>query len=303
MQSFRKPRGPILPVPADLIRKCPVCGNDIPYKNKQCWRQAHRGNFACKPCADDKVRLKTQSLEWRAEQSERLEVVWDDPSSVFNTEEYREVLGTAQINRTDDRKPGAKLAWSHRSEASKKLFIENGNTASAKARRSASLLKYYLEHPEDAIERGRKTSERFAAMSPEERRELAEPMIAATQRTGGSSKIEKRLALIVEPFGFVHHMKIANKWVDFVNEEKKVALELFGIWHHAHPQFDERIEKQYDGLHPNKMISPAEIRRLDEARLEVIKAEGYRTFVVWDHEIKSLSDEQIIELLRSRSIL
>ncbi len=128
-------------------------------------------------------------------------------------------------------------------------------------------------------------------------------MIAATQRTGGSSKIEQRLALVIEPFGFTHHAKIANKWVDFVNEEKKIALELYGCWFHAHPQFDERIESKYDGLHPNKRITPQELRAKDEARLELIQNAGYRTFVVWDHEIKSLSDEQIIELLRARGIL
>ncbi len=295
-----------LVVPADRIRKCPICRNDIRYKSNQCWRQAERGNVVCRPCSDDKVRLKTQSKEWREEQSDRLEAAWVDPTSTFNTEEYRKTLGIAQVSRTDDRKPGAKLAWSNRSEESRISFISSAHTDVALEKRKASLREFW------SSEAGHKRKKEQSAQSkermktdPEYKRICVDAMTNGRLQGKQVSSFEDRFAKFLLPLGWVGGEKIDGKFVDFVNHEQKLILECFGGWFHAHPQYDERIEKDYGGIHPTKRgRTPAQIREFDTKRNEDLqKNTGYTVHVVWDHEIKSLSDEQIIEFLKQRSIL
>jgi len=301
----RKPKGPILPVPADLVRKCPVCGNGIQYKTKQCWRQAERGNVACKICSDDKVRAKTQSQEWRESQSERLEAAWDDQDSTLNSKNYRKALSEGQKKRTDDRSVGGRKAWENRSEESRIAFIAGSQTPESLQKRKDSLAEYWIS--EEGIQRKTKQSElaKLRMEDPEYKTRCTEKLIAAKLDGKQNSTAEVRFKRLLDPHGWSASEKVAGKYVDFVHHKKKLIFEFFGDWFHAHPRLDDRIERDYEGIHPNKKRwTPVQIREFDRKRnLELECATGYKVFVLWESDIKGLSDEQIIELLKSKSII
>lgn len=80
---------------ASFTRHCPTCKSVIVYKSEKTLKQS--GSKLCRSCADQRVREKTQSAQWRNEQSARLKSAWDDPKSIFNDEAYRKKLSLAQL--------------------------------------------------------------------------------------------------------------------------------------------------------------------------------------------------------------
>lgn len=98
---------------------------------------------------------------------------------------------------------------------------------------------------------------------------------------GQPSKPELFLFKLIEEnyLPFLHNTR-GNKWFkgitmsfnpDFINEEKKLIIELFGNYWHNLPKLIER----------------------DKERLEAYSKEGYQTLVIWDKELKE--PQQVIK--------
>jgi very-short-patch-repair endonuclease len=71
---------------------------------------------------------------------------------------------------------------------------------------------------------------------------------------------------------------IAGKCPDFVNEEEKLIIELFGDYWHS---------QEVTGI-PNEQH--------EQERIKLFESQGYKTLIIWEHELKD--PDQVIEKVK-----
>lgn len=271
-------------IPDNLCRLCPICNNEIQYKTKTSWKQAERKKTACRNCADEKVRQTTRSLGWINTRSNVTKRIWTEEDSIFKSEIFRNNLSQAQINRTDDRIPGAQKAWNSRTEESRQAFVLGAKTESANNKRSATHIRLREEHPEywqtDKVKAG-------WIISGEKGKTYIDKAIQASQSGNNRSIFERSYEELLGKLGFIPTQKVGGKWVDYANHETKMIVECYGDWYHCHPKLDKIINEKYDGIHPENGFKPSVKREKDIKRLETIEElSGYRTIVIWQNDTK-----------------
>lgn len=273
-----------------FTRICPKCNEVLHHTSERYCIAAKKRNKVCKLCSYQATRDTTQSEQWRAEQSERLKSIWDDENSVYNSPEYREKLHIAQSNRTPEAQAamtaGIRRSWEEeRANPTGRIerFHANNNLPEARLKRIASLKKSYQEHPELREAQSKRAKEWM--LNPEYKRKCTEKLIEAAQRTGGCSKKERELALILSQFGIEHKRKVGKWYPDFYHTSTNTAIEYYGDWWHCHPRYDERIENSYNGVHPNCGLTPQQIRQNDEDRINEIKMLCSNVIILWENDI------------------
>lgn len=279
------------------IRVCKTCGSGILYLNYQCWRQANVVNRDCRACADEAVRKKTRSKEYRETHSQTLKNIWNDKNSVFNSEEYRKKLSDIQkiiqnrVEISKQKSDRSKKLWQSKTpeEKSNHPFITSSHSPEAELKRSKSLRKYYESHPE-AREYLSKRSKSFM-LDPEYKKRCTEKMIDAGVFNGGTSKKEKSLANVLLKHGFLTKQKIGSKRPDYLNPDTLTVIEFYGDFWHCNERYTKLINERYSGIHPVSRETPDEIHTRDSKRVESFQKLGYRVIVIWEHEIPKDSSE------------
>ena len=253
--------------------------------------RSHALKKPCKKCALDATRAKTQSPEWRQEQSERLKAVWADPSSTLNGEEYRAKLASAQVKRWENATPEQiaersaylKLSWVD-AESRKEKFVAVCKRPDVIEKKRLSLIKSWENNPE----RRRKQSERASARmkDPAYKEKCTRKLIEGACRTGGKSNAELVLAGVLSPLGFISSHRIGKYYVDFFNPLTNTVVEYFGDWWHCHPKHHDRINKNYNGRHPQSGDTIEEVMTIDNERIKDLESQGYVVVILWENDIK-----------------
>jgi len=90
--------------------------------------------------------------------------------------------------------------------------------------------------------------------------------------------------------GFLSEQLIGKHRVDEVNNERKVALEIFGDYWHCNPSLylsDDVISR--DG----QKVTAKDIWQKDQERLSDILSAGYSVYIIWEREFENLPEETI----------
>lgn len=299
-------------MPSDTFtRICPVCGKEAVHTSEYSRNRAEKEKKQCKECSYEATRKTCRSEEFRREHAKRISDTWHAEDSVFQTEAYRTKLSEAQRRRDP----------STREEASSKMrefwakekadpkpggMLDKIVTASkdpeVRRKRSASLKKTYEEHPEKREVHSKIAKELMK--DPEYKRRCTAPLIAAARRTGGTSKQEKQIAVILAKYGFVHKHVVGRWCVDFYNPNTDTVVEFYGDWWHCHPRFLKRIEEDYGGVHPNIEKTPTEIINEDLVRIEDIKKSVKDVVVIWQSDVSSkgrdVKEEKVVEIIQKK---
>ena len=116
-------------------------------------------------------------------------------------------------------------------------------------------------------------------MSDEARKKMSIAKQQCPPRTTRSSKIERSLAPWLKQIGFLHTgdstrwIRVEDRWKnpDYLNEDLRVVLELWGdYWHRG---------------------------QLVENEIELYNLAGWHAIVIWESEVRGLSETQFFDLM------
>lgn len=296
-------------MPSDTFtRICPVCGKEVVHTSESSRNRADREKKQCKECAYEATRRTCRTEEFRREHAKRISDAWHAEDSVFQTEEYRKRLSDAQYARDpasyEKSRKSIREAWAREKECPTgriERMSEANRREDVRKKRSESLARLYEEHPEKREMRSRITKDLMK--DPDFKRRCTAPLIAAARRTGGTSKQEKQIAVILAKYGFVHKHVVGRWCVDFYNPNTDTVVEFYGDWWHCHPRFLKRIEEDYGGVHPNIKKRPEVIIKEHSDRIEDIKKSVKDVVVIWQSEVVKhyvIKEEVVVELIQQR---
>ena len=106
------------------------------------------------------------------------------------------------------------------------------------------------------------------------------------------SKLHQRIRtqLDLDHLGFVSEQQIGRYFVDELNHEKKVIVEIYGDYTHANPKkFDDHFVVRLVG----QSYTAQEKHQADEKRLNKLRDEGYKVIIVWESDDLSEKQKQI----------
>jgi G:T-mismatch repair DNA endonuclease (very short patch repair protein) len=169
-------------------------------------------------------------------------------------------------------------------------------------KRSQGLKKMYEAHPEKCEAHALRAKARME--DPDYKRRCTISMIAASRRTGGTSRQEKELASVLSEFGFEHKRDFGDMQVDFYNPETDTAVEYYGTWWHCHQSTIKRITKDYNGVHPVIQKTPNQIMQEDFERVEKLKKFVEHVVIIWEYDVfdgKKFDKQAISNILSSTS--
>lgn len=112
------------------------------------------------------------------------------------------------------------------------------------------------------------------------------------------SKLHQRIRseMNLDELGFISEQQILRYFVDELNEEKKVIVEIYGDYPHANPakyKSDDLIRMA------GQTYTALEKWEMDEIRKERLENEGYKVFVVWESDDLLFKKSQLNNLLSS----
>lgn len=158
-------------------------------------------------------------------------------------------------------------------EAIKRLYKDKTWRKAQSKKISESAKRYYAEHPVEAAARLKASIEAFK------------------RKAGGCyakiNKLEQHVLNVIQkynlPYRYVGDFSffVGDKSPDFVHLSDKAIVEVFGCWYHG-------CKKCY----------PNNVYRGPEERIETFAKHGYRCLIFWEHEIKNLTEEALVERIR-----
>jgi len=88
---------------------------------------------------------------------------------------------------------------------------------------------------------------------------------------------------VLEPFlpEYKTNSKVGKYKPDYLNEETKHIIEVYGDYWHCNPTLME--EHSY---HPQLKMTAKEKRELDKQRIDYLKSQGYDVTIVWESDLK-----------------
>lgn len=143
----------------------------------------------------------------------------------------------------------------------------------------------------------KKAKERFSNLTYEERLQFTSIAREAVCHRGGyESKIEKRFQhiLVENDIDFIKHVHLFNYNYDILIFGN-LLIEIQGDMWHAHPS----IYKEDDIIMGKLLVK--DIWNKDKKKRKKVVDNGYRLIYIWEHEIKTLNDDEILLLVLTRS--
>lgn len=109
-------------------------------------------------------------------------------------------------------------------------------------------------------------------------------------------KIKDELNL--SDLGFISEQQVLRYFVDELNEEKKVIVEVYGDHPHANPS----KYKPSDLIKmPGQTYTASEKWEMDQIRKKKLEEEGYEVFVIWESDDLQSKKDQLKLILRSKN--
>lgn len=109
---------------------------------------------------------------------------------------------------------------------------------------------------------------------------IRKKMIKVLSTFNGTSKLETFVAKYAKDYGFIQSVAIDKYFVDLVNQDEKIIVEVNGDVWHCNPKFWNA-----DDLHPKKKVLAKDIWAKDLARKEALEQMGYKVFFMWEDDI------------------
>jgi len=83
-------------------------------------------------------------------------------------------------------------------------------------------------------------------------------------------------------------VKVGYCNVDFINEEKKHIIEVYGDYWHCNPN-----KYSDDFIHPYFKMTAVARRKLDEERIAYLESLGYSITIVWESDLNTFIKELV----------
>ena len=101
----------------------------------------------------------------------------------------------------------------------------------------------------------------------------------------------------LDELGFISEQQILRYFVDELNEEKKVIVEIYGDHPHANPV---KYGPDYLVRLIGQSYTASEKWEMDEIRKQRLESAGYKVFVIWESDDLNLKKEQLRAILHSK---
>jgi len=148
-----------------------------------------------------------------------------------------------------------------------------------------------MKHPESAKRMiSEKATGRFKGMTWEEiigketadRRRVENSISMATTNETLLKEKRSKLEESLIPYlkGYQNNIRVSKYTVDFLNEETKHIVEVYGDYWHCNPKIYSD-----DFHHHYFKMSAVERRKIDEARVQHLESMGYTVTIVWESNI------------------
>ena len=113
------------------------------------------------------------------------------------------------------------------------------------------------------------------------------------------SKLHQKLRyeMNLDELGFISEQQILRYFVDELNEEKKVIVEIYGDHPHANPV---KYGPDYLVRLIGQSYTASEKWEMDEIRKQRLESAGYKVFVIWESDDLNLKKEQLRAILHSK---
>lgn len=98
-----------------------------------------------------------------------------------------------------------------------------------------------------------------------------------------TSKIEKLVAIELKDFDLEQNKRIGKYVVDFVNNSKKIIIEVNGDYWHCNPD-----KYKADYYHQGKRLTAQQIWDYDLNRQIYLEELGYKVFIIWENKINQI---------------
>lgn len=150
-----------------------------------------------------------------------------------------------------------------------------------------------LKHPDGTGEKISKANTgRFKGKTWEE---IYGSEVAARRRKENSDSMSKKNEILLKerrsnledmivPYlpNYENNKKVSCYTVDFINEQTKHIVEIYGDFWHCNPKIYNN-----DYIHPHLQISASNKRQQDENRINHLKSLGYDVTIIWESDIKA----------------
>jgi len=174
-------------------------------------------------------------------------------SNVSNLDSTKSKISASNLGKT----------WKMNEEGKKKI--------------SAGIKRKWENNPEYR----QKMTNLYASFSEEKKEEIANKLFLSSKNclTKLHQKIREKLNL--GNLGFVSEQRVLNYFVDELNKDKKLIIEIYGDYPHANPKkySDDFVVRLY-----GQSFTAAEKREQDFLRKSKLEEAGYTVIVVWESD-------------------
>lgn len=135
--------------------------------------------------------------------------------------------------------------------------------------------------------------ERNKAKSLEEKRRMTEKARLIVTSNGSISSLERRVWNIMDMWKMCYrHNKFlfGYSW-DLIFDDEKILIEIQGDFYHANPSKYKSGDVLFIGL------SVDEIWKKDEIKRIIAEENGYKVYYLWETELNSMTDKEVMEFI------
>jgi G:T-mismatch repair DNA endonuclease (very short patch repair protein) len=287
----------------NFSRQCPTCNKIIWYSSKSSLNRA--GNKPCQSCFISSMWNREDSPlrkeETRLKRNASISKARQDPTSAYNTQEYIDKQSAAKKairnilpSYTSDeykikQSEALKKVWQTEEYRNKRLASETMATVAAKAavwmkeNYSSFIASLKLSWTDD---RRNKTRDRFLKLLESD--DFKEKLWG-NQKSVRVSKLELKIKDQLDKFGYIHssvHKKYFGRCLpDFLNEETKTIIEVYGDYWHCNPSHKTYGNPEW--YHPKLKMFSADKWASDFIRNQNIQDQGYKIIVLWESDVEA----------------
>jgi very-short-patch-repair endonuclease len=150
------------------------------------------------------------------------------------------------------------------------------------------------------LEYRKKMENLFHSFDKEKQEEILEKLFLSSKNRLSKLHQKIRIELNLSELGFVSEQKVSKYFVDELNEEKKIIVEVHGDYPHANPKkyADDFVIR----LHGQSYLA-IEKREHDSLRKEKLEELGYHVFVIWESDNLEEKRKEIIARLQNEKTI
>lgn len=282
-------------------RSCPTCSKIIYHKSEYRWKKSKEFNRDCTSCimikrwsdSNSSIRSEKCRLKRNASLSRRRH----DPNSGYNSKEYIKKCSESKKKQIEENPIYKSEEYRLKlSEASKKMWQSEEYRSKRLSEENLLKVKKGFENwmAENKPEFIKKLKSTWTKERRDKLREVAierNVLWSVDPKITVVSKIEIRIKDYLESIGYkhssVHQTRISRYLPDFINEETKTIVEVFGDYWHCNPNHSIFGKEDYYNYSTKKFA--IEHWKSDDDRKKFLESQGYKVIVIWEKDIQEVN--------------